>query len=169
MRSLETERLIIREAREADLDFVVALMNDGDYLRLIGDRGVRDLESAAAYVASSPIYDYAEGLGFNIVETKIGERVGICGLVRRESDGDVDLGYAMLHRHSGKGYATEAARATLKHAQRELGLERVIAITTAINVGSRRVLERSGFRLESVADPDHDGTQVCIYVASGQR
>jgi purine nucleoside phosphorylase len=43
----------------------------------------------------------------------------------------------MLHRHSGKGYATEAARATLNHAQRELGVERVIAIDAAGRIDRR--------------------------------
>ena len=149
MRTLLTARLRLREAAAADASFLVELMNDPEYLRLIGDRGVRTDADAIAYLRSSPIYAYGpHGLGFNVVELLSGSTIGICGLVKRADLPDVDLGYAVLGRYAGQGYASEAAAEVLRHARDDLGLHRLAAMTVEENLGSRAVLGRIGMRLE---------------------
>jgi RimJ/RimL family protein N-acetyltransferase len=159
MDQLETERLRLRPAIETDAHFVLALLNDPGYLANIADRGVRGEAEAAEYIRSAQVFRYGpDGLGFNVVElTATGEPIGICGLVKRDTLDHVDVGYALLEDHAGRGYAREAAAAALAHALGPLGLERVVAITSPENVGSRRVLEAIGMRYEGLlAVPGYD-------------
>jgi RimJ/RimL family protein N-acetyltransferase len=167
MKTLTTRRLLLREATIEDASFLVRLMNESAYLRLIGDRGVRTVRDACDYLAIAPIYRYgSERLGFNIVEVADGAvPVGICGLVRRDPQGDVELGYAISHIYAGKGYATEAAAATQEHAHGELGFARLSAITLMENAASRRVLKKIGMTLQEVSNPDESGPVTCRYVS----
>ena len=140
-----------------DAEFMLQLLNEPSWLRFIGDRGVRTLEDACAYILNGPVAMYARlGFGFYIVELKDGQiPIGICGLVKRDFLDDVDIGYALLPRYWAKGYAYEAASAVMAYATRSLGLKRLIAITSPDNHRSARVLEKLGMRYERmVAYPD---------------
>lgn len=143
--------------RADDGAFLVRLMNDADWLRHIGDRGVREPDAAAAYVEQRMLPSFREhGFGMYVVEaTATGEPVGICGLVKRPSLADVDLGFAFLPEQRGRGYAVEAGRAVLADARQRLGVTRVLAITTPENAASARVLERLG--MESAGERTLDG------------
>lgn len=167
MKTLKTSRLVLREASRDDAAFLVRLMNEPAYLRLIGDRGVRTVLDACDYLAIAPIYSYrSERLGFNIVEVADGGvPVGICGLVRRESHGDVELGYAISDMYAGRGYATEAAAATREHAHVELAFNRLSATTQIENVASRRVLKKIGMSLQEISNPDDSVRVTCRYVS----
>jgi RimJ/RimL family protein N-acetyltransferase len=149
---LETERLVLRQLTVDDDAFILELVNDPAWLRFIGDRGVRTLEDARGYILSGPV-DMYERLGFGLyaVELKAGgSAIGMCGLLKRATLPDVDLGFAFLPRYSGQGYASEAAAAMLAYSHRALGLTRVLAITSPDNDRSIRLLERIGFRFEGM-------------------
>lgn len=152
LKVLETQRLVLRRLSAADAPFVLELLNDPAWLEHIGDRGVRTLDDARAYLAAGPVAMYAEhGFGLYLVEVREdGASAGICGLVRRDFLDDVDLGFAFLPRYRGRGYAYEAASAVLDYAAAVLGLERVAAIATAHNERSGRLLEKLGFRFEKM-------------------
>lgn len=147
MQRLETERLRLRPFTLGDDGFILELLNDPGYIRFIGDRQVRSLAAARAYLRQGPLASYARhGFGLWCVERRTdGVRVGKCGLLKREALDDVDLGYAFLAREAGRGVATEAARAVLGHARHVLGLARVVALTQPDNHGSVRVLGKLGF------------------------
>ena len=152
---LETERLAIRPLSadsEADAAFVNRLLNEPSFLQNIGDRGVHSLEDARAYLRKGPMASYAaNGFGLCRIELKEnGGTAGMCGLVKRATLEDVDLGYALLPEYCGQGYAVEAGAAVLADAQSRLGLQRVVAITDPRNEGSIRVLGRLGFRFEKM-------------------
>jgi len=150
VRVLETDRLVLRHATLDDAAFVLELVNDPAWLRNIGDRGVRDLESARDYLRKGPLESY-DRLGFGLwvaVEKESGAAIGLCGLLKRESLEDVDVGFALLPAFRGKGYATEAASAALTHGKNVHGLERIVAITSPGNEESIRVLEKIGLRFE---------------------
>lgn len=156
----ETKRLVLDELRvERDEAFVLDLLNEPGFLDNIGDRGVRDLQSARGYIENGPAVSYAaNGFGlWRVVEKASGQPVGICGLVKREGLDDPDVGYAFLSRAWGRGYAAEAAAATLDHARRVLGIGRIVAITKPANAGSMRVLEKIGLRFEKMIHlPGHE-------------
>ena len=147
MTVLETERLRLREFVPEDAAFILELVNEPDWLRFIGARGIHDLAAARRYIIEGPRAMQAR-LGFSLwcVTPKAGgEPLGMCGLIKRDTLEHVDIGFAFLARHRGQGYAREAAAATLLHA-RALGIERLAAITDPDNSRSIRLLEALGFR-----------------------
>jgi len=143
----ETARLRLRHLAPTDAPFILELVNEPGWLRFIGDRGVHDLESARGYIERGPRDMYTRlRFGLYCVESKADSAsIGLCGLIKRDTLEDVDLGFALLERHQGRGYAREAARATLDEA-RGLGLRRVAAITSPDNERSILLLTALGFR-----------------------
>jgi RimJ/RimL family protein N-acetyltransferase len=151
---LRTDRLVLSPVADADAEFVLEMLNDPGWLANIGDRGVRTLKQARAYIADR----FAGKAWWVARDAASGEPLGLCGVVpSRPGLTMPDLGYAFLARHSGKGYATEAAKTVLGHALGALGHSKLAAITTLANTPSQRVLEKIGFRrLGTRRLPDHD-------------
>ena len=145
---LQTDRLRLRWFTPADAAFVLDLLNQPSWLANIGDRGVRTLADAEAWIHDRLIANYhAQGFGFWAVERlDDGLLVGMCGLIKRDSLPDVDIGYAFPPQFWGQGYAREAAAACLQHARTALGMTRVLAITGPDNAASARLLEAIGLR-----------------------
>lgn len=147
---LQTERLTLRCLEEADATFMLALLNDPAWIRFIGDRGVRTIEAARAYLQERLIPPYTKlGFGLWMVEVREeGRPAGICGLVRRDTLPEVDLGFAFLPEFRRTGYGYESALAVRDYATGALGLARLLAITSPANTDSIRLLERLGFSRE---------------------
>jgi RimJ/RimL family protein N-acetyltransferase len=142
---------------EADAPFILDLLNDSDFLRYIGDKGVRTLDDARRYIADGPLASYARfGFGLDVVCLKTGGTpVGICGLLKRDGLPEPDIGFAYREPYRRVGYGYEAANACLSHAREALALTRVLAITSPDNTPSIRLLEKLGFgfeRLVSLAE-----------------
>jgi len=149
---LETERLILRQMRAEDAEFIFELVNEAAFIRNIGDKSVRTLDDARNYILNGPVASYAKfGFGLYLVElTETGKAIGICGLLKRDSLEDVDIGFALLERFRRKGFAYESAAAVMKYGGDTLGLKRIVAITSPDNEGSMRVLEKIGLRFEKM-------------------
>ena len=162
---LETERLRLRWLTADDAAFMHELVNDPTWIEFIGDRNVKTVEAARAYVTEKYVADYlGHGFGLNLVELKeSGTPVGICGLIKREGLEDVDVGFAFLPRYAGRGYATESAVAVLEHGRRVLGIGRIVAITTPNNARSIRVLEKVGLRFEKIIRIPGDDEDLALY------
>jgi RimJ/RimL family protein N-acetyltransferase len=146
---LATARLRLRTAHPDDADFYLALVNDPGFLEHIGDRGIRTREDALQALLDGPIaMQEMRGHSLYVVELKeTGVPVGMCGLIKRETLDGVDIGYAYLAPHCGRGYAYEAGMAVLAHAP-ALGLKRVLAITSPNNLASNGLLRKMGMRFE---------------------
>ncbi len=106
-----------------------------------------DIERGVAQAASDQ--GYAFGIFLNHSEELVG-RVALSNLVRGAWH-NATLGYFVGEAHNGKGYATEAVGLTLRYAFETANLHRVQAGVIPRNVGSIKVLERSGFRFEGLA------------------
>lgn len=145
---LNTHRLTLREFVLDDAPFIVELLNQPSFLQFIGDKNVRTRDDAEAYMKSGPIDSYhRNGFGLYLVELKENRNpIGMCGLLKRDSLSNADLGFAFLPEYWGKGYASEAAAAVLAHAREHLRLSNLLAITNPDNDASIRVLERLGFQ-----------------------
>jgi len=155
----KTRRLVLRPFTLADAPFIVELLNSEGWLRFIGDRSVRTLDDARTYLHDGPMKMQAlHGFALWAVQRrKDGAAIGMCGLIRREGLDDVDVGYGFLPRHTGRGYAREAAAATLRHGFEQLGLKRIVAITHPDNAGSVRVLQAIGMQFERrLRLPNHE-------------
>jgi RimJ/RimL family protein N-acetyltransferase len=142
----------LRALTTGDAAFIRELVNDPDWIRNIGDKGVRTLDDARRYLESGPIAMVERrGFGLFAVELKAsGECAGICGLIRREGFDDVDLGFAFLPRFRRAGYALEASSAVLADGRERLGLRRVVAIVSPGNEPSVQLLAKLGFRFERI-------------------
>lgn len=151
---LETARLTLRHLTEDDAPFILALLREPSFLRYIGDRGVRDLDTARGYLREGPLASYARhGHGLDlVVERSSGAALGMCGLLKREHLPDPDIGFAFFPAYWGKGFAREAAAATLAHGRKVLGIGRVCAITSLENPASIKLLEALGFRFEAIVE-----------------
>ena len=149
MTVIQTSRLELRELNFDDAAFILELLNEGDFIRFIGDKGVRTLQDARDYIRSGPMDSYARnGFGLYAACFRNGPPIGICGLVKRDGLNDPDVGFAFLARHRSKGYAVESAAAVVAHSRQVLKLQRIVAITSAQNTHSIFVLEKIGLKFE---------------------
>lgn len=147
---LTTERLIIRQLTPADAPFMLALLNSPLWLRFIGDRNVRTLEDAVRYIENGAMWSY-EQYGFGSYRVSLrdtGEAIGTCGLHRRDTLPDVDLGFAFLPGYEGKGYGYESASVVLVHAANDLKLTRLTAFCNPENQASIALIQKLGFQFE---------------------
>lgn len=162
---IETARLTLRRLDFSDAPLLVGLLNQPSFLANIGDRGVRNVEDAHRYLREGPFAMYAKhGFGlWHVSRRTDGAALGLCGLLKRENLPDVDIGYALLPEFWGEGYALEAAQATLHHAVRRFGLARVVAVVSAGNDASIRVLEKLGMKCERMVSMRPDEPDVRLY------
>lgn len=165
MTILETERLALREITTDDAEFLLKLLNEPSFIENIGDRNVRTIEHGRQYALNGPIASYQQhGFGLYLVELK-GTRtpIGICGLVKRESLADADIGYALLPEYWRKGYALEATSAVKEYGSAKLGHKRLLAIVNPDNTSSIRVLEKLGLRFARMVRMSDDAPEICLY------
>lgn len=162
---LETERLLLRHLNDDDAEFMLELLNDPSFIQNIGDRKIRALDGAKAYIHNGPVASYAKnGFGLYLVQLKeTGESIGMCGLIKRDQLKDVDIGYAFLPRYWSKGYAIESALAVKEHARDGIGLKGIVAIVDPNNAGSIRVLEKLGMTFEKMVKLAADDIELKLF------
>ena len=164
----ETERLLLKAASAEDADLVLELYNSPKWLQHIGDRNVRTLADAEAYIAKK-MTPQLERLGygnFTVIRKSDGAKMGLCGLYDREGLEGVDIGFAFLPQYEKQGYAYESAL-KIKHLGFErFGVSKILGITTKENVDSQRLLEKLGLRhIDMVRLPD-DEEELMLYEVS---
>lgn len=167
MNVIESARLSLRRVTAGDATFLCRLLNEPSWLQNIGDRGVRTAADAERYFQSKilPMYEQ-RGFGMYLVESKVGTiPMGLCGLVKRDTLPDVDLGFALLPEFWGKGHAIEAATAVMAHARTSLGLTRLLAIVTPANTPSVRLLQKLGFGFQKTIRLTPQDEELKLYVA----
>jgi RimJ/RimL family protein N-acetyltransferase len=134
---LNTARLTLRGFTADDVDRLLDLDSDPEVMRFLGPPPSRD--------------DYREhppAGRFVAFETASGAFVGWIAL--KPTGKGLELGYRLKREYWGRGYATEGSRALIDHAFTDLGAERIYAETMAVNVRSRRVMEKAGLRFVRV-------------------
>jgi len=174
---IETERLVLRDWRDEDWAPFWRDTNTPAVMRWLG--GVLDDERRLA--AQGRILNYAaeHGHTFWAVERKDdGAVLGFCGLKRSNQaggpQGEFEVGWRLREADWGKGYAKEAALASLDHAFAVLGAPQVIALTVAGNTGSWGLMERLGMERRADldfanSDFDPEGGQIIVYsISAGQ-
>lgn len=162
---LETERLRLRHFSVDDAGFILRLLNEPSFIENVNDKGIRTLDGARAYLCDGPMASYAKyGFGLNRVEIKeSGVPIGMCGLLKRDSLDDAEVGYAFLPEFWSKGYAIESTSAVVADARRTFGLTRLLAVTNAGNDASIRVLEKIGFRFEKMLKLFADEPEIKLF------
>jgi RimJ/RimL family protein N-acetyltransferase len=162
---VETERLILRRLSADDAEFIVELLNQPSFLRYIGDKEVRNNPDAIRYIQNGPVASY-ERFGFGLYLVQLRETdtpIGICGLLKRDSLPDPDIGFAFLPNYWAQGYAFESTSAVLTYAREVLRLERILAITSPDNDPSIKLLEKLGLKFESFIKLSPDESEVRLF------
>ena len=165
MQVIETDRLVLRWATESDAAFVLDLVTEPSWKKFIGDSGVKTLTGAREYIRDKLIASYYEhGFGLYIVEQKSdGQPVDICGLVKRETLNDVDIGFAFKQAHWSQGFGFESANGVMTFCQENLGLDRLVAITAPDNQPSIRLLQKLGLNYEKTMKLDQSKPEVKLF------
>lgn len=162
---LETARLRLRRVSLDDADLMLAIWNDPAFVRNVGDRGVRSIAEAREEMKVGALHLFAEyGYGpYAMVLRTEGERIGICGLFRRDNLECPDIGFAVLPEHCGRGYAEESARAVVAHARNDLGLDKLAAIVSSGNTASIRLIEKLGLIFEGMITMPGEQQAIRLY------
>jgi len=162
---LETERLILRWFHIKDAPFILELVNDPAWIQFIGDKRIQNLEDAKKYIINGPVDMYNKmGFGLYLVERKENlTPLGMCGLIKRDSLEDVDIGFAFLEKFRSNGYGFESASAVIEYGVQKLGLKRIVAITTIDNINSGKLLEKIGFQFEEIISDSGENLKLFGY------
>jgi len=162
---LETDRLILRKLSIQDAEFILKLLNEPSFLQFIGDKGVRNLDQARDYILNGPVDSYERfGFGLYLVEMKPSAlSIGMCGLLKRDSLEDVDIGFAFLPEFWGSGYALESARAVMAVGKSDFGLSRIVAITSPDNYRSIKILSKLGMTFERMVRLSPDEPEIKLF------
>jgi len=162
---LETDRLQLRRVELDDAAFLLDLLNQPSFLHFIGDKGLRTLDDARDYILTGPLASY-ERFGFGMYLTVLKEEripIGICGLLKRDSLEDVDVGYAFLPQFWSKGYAFESASAVMAYARNVLCIDRIVAVVSPDNGASIHILEKLGLRFETMIRLLEDSPEIKLF------
>jgi ribosomal-protein-alanine N-acetyltransferase len=157
---IETPRLIIRELTMADEAGMFEMDNDPEVHKYLGNRPYTDIQQSRDNIAFVMQQYNDNGIGRWAVELKdTGEFIGWTGfkLMTEPVNGHVghyDFGYRHMQKHWGKGYAREAAKASLDYGIEKLGFSNIYAMTDPENKGSRHILEKLGFTFVEIFDYD---------------
>lgn len=162
---LETERLRLRELERTDASFIIELVNTPGWLEFIGDRNVKNIESAVAYIENGPLKSYADnGFGLWLAELKESKiLIGMCGILKRDTLENPDIGFAFMPEFTGKGYACEVAQATLNHAKGTLNIDKLVAIVVPTNKRSIHLLEKIGFKFVKLISDPRNNTELMFF------
>lgn len=153
VKTLRTERLVLRMLREEDFEEYAAMVGDAEVARYLGDG--RPLARADAWRQMAMILGHWQLRGYGMwaaEEISTGRLAGRIGFFDPEGWPGFELGWTLAREFWGRGYATEGARAALEYGFTEMGRERVISLIRPANAASVRVAERLGERLEGSVD-----------------
>lgn len=146
--TLETPRLTLEPITRGDVGPLHALLLEPAVRRYLLD-GVeisRAWVEDAVLESESDFRTHGFGLWRIRARSEDGALVGLTGLRRFPGASEPQLLYALAPRFWGRGYATEAAAAVVRHAFDDLGFRRILASTDSPNLDSLRVMERLGMR-----------------------
>lgn len=176
---LETSRLLLREVHESDAEAFFIMDSDPAVVRFVGIKPVESIENSREIIRFIQ-KQYADfGIArWSVVLKTTGECIGWAGLKRMLDSGVnnrpdfIDLGYRFQRRHWGKGYATEAARASLEYGFETLGFDEICSFADLDNFASQRVLEKIGMMRGErflIYNPDLKNTADCVWFSAFRK
>jgi len=159
---IETDRLLLRTFTELDANLIYELNLDPDVTPYTHDP-VKDQAHASeilekVIIPQSVLYNHGRW-AVHLKATL--EFLGWCGLKYRSELNEIDLGYRFKKEGWGKGYATEAAYASIEYGFKKIGLQRILGRAEIDNIGSWKVLEKCG--MTYIGDEEVDGYPVRTY------
>lgn len=164
---LETERLILREITDNDKEGMFEMDSDPEVHKFLGNRPVKSIEESLASIQYIRQQYQERGIGRWALIIKDGNQfAGWCGLKYVTEPHErlinyYDLGYRLMRKHWGKGYATEGALASMDYAEKNLKLKEIFAYADINNTASNKILLKCGLKFKE--ECIHDGMQLNWY------
>ncbi|NQX84995.1 MAG: GNAT family N-acetyltransferase [Flavobacteriaceae bacterium] len=151
---VETERLFLREIMPSDVDGFFELDSDPEVHKYLGEKPISTKESAKNNIKFVRRQYIERGIGrWAVIEKSTGDFLGWSGLKRNDEDEKLngkhnfyDIGYRLIPRYWGKGYATESARAAINYGFETMHLEQIVGAAAVENIGSNKVLQNIGLK-----------------------
>ena len=149
---IETERLILRELLSSDDEGMFELDSDPEVHTFLGNKPVKGIEETRTIIQSVRQQYIDNGIGrWAVIEKSSGNFVGWTGLklIKELTNGHInfhDVGYRLIKKYWGKGYATESAKASLQYGFERMELSEIFGITHVDNAKSKRALEKCGLK-----------------------
>jgi RimJ/RimL family protein N-acetyltransferase len=155
---IETERLVLREWVDADLESFARMNADPVVMEHLPR--VLGLPSSKRHMAAFQAHFDKHGYGLYVLERKEdGEFVGFVGLdhvdFKAKFTPAVELAWRLDYEYWGQGYASEAARAVLAHAKDTLKLKSVVAFTVSDNSRTIALMDKLGMAYQEGQDFDY--------------
>jgi len=151
MNVLETNRLVLRRLSLADAADLYRIYSDPETMGFMG-KSPDSIEEERDHIQSHIAHHYEKyGVGLWATVLKENNRlIGRCGLMRKQIEGveEVEIAYLLGREYWGRGLATEAAEAIVKHGCAKYGFKRIVAVIHPQNVASIRVAEKIGMKYE---------------------
>lgn len=149
MKTLETERLILRPFEETDFEAVHSYASDAENTRFMewGPNDESDTRNFIAEAIARSRENPCRNYQYAAVLKSTQKLIGACNLIRRGDD-QGELGWILHKNYWKQGFGTEMGRRLLELGFDELGLRRIFARCDTENYGSYRVMERIGMRRE---------------------
>jgi ribosomal-protein-alanine N-acetyltransferase len=140
----ESPRLLFREITADDAPLIYQLNSDPEVVKYVHEEPTTSIEIALANIINRILPQYSQyGYGrWAVIIKDTGSFIGWCGLKYRPEREEVDLGYRFIRNHWGKGYATEAALATLQYGFTRLQIPVITAMAHIDNTASLKVIEK---------------------------
>ncbi|MBF5026965.1 GNAT family N-acetyltransferase [Planobacterium oryzisoli] len=161
--NLSTPRLELTPLSGGDRSFIFTLLNTRGWIENIGDRNIKSLADAAAYIQKMQQMPQAR---FYVVSTQEDSLlIGLITLIKRDYLAFHDIGFAFLEQYHARGYGYEATAKVVENFLKEADSEKIMGITLDSNHSSTRLLERLGLCLQEKINPE--GTELLLY--SGGR
>lgn len=157
---LKTERLILRKFEENDAGRLFLMDSDPEVVKYTGSLPVKDRSESENIIRMIQKQYNEHGTGrLAVIEQQSGLFIGWCGLkFCIEANGYKnfhDLGYRFLPEYWGKGYASEAAKASIEYGFKELNLDVIYADVHHENAASHHLLKKLGFiKTGEFTEPD---------------
>jgi RimJ/RimL family protein N-acetyltransferase len=162
--SLTTEHLLLRPFGANDLDAWASVVGDRETMRHLG--GPKDRVNAWQRIAITLGHRTLNGFGMWAVEEReTGDLVGRVGLQKPEGWPQVEVAWTIARSRWGRGYAPEAALASLEFGFERMGFDHIISLIDPANTASIRVAEKIGEKREG--QQDFAGTTVDVYGIHG--
>ncbi|NNK71390.1 MAG: GNAT family N-acetyltransferase [Flavobacteriaceae bacterium] len=164
-KTFETQRLLLRPTSEEDAAFILELLNTPKWLKYIGDRNVKTIESAREYISCKMI-PQLKRLGYSnytLIRKSDKQKVGTCGLYDREGMDGIDIGFAFLPEYEKLGLAFEAANRIKRAALEDFGIGIIRAFTTKDNTASQKLLEKLGLVQTGTTKLPDDQEELLVY------
>lgn len=149
---IETERLILRELLPADDAGMFELDANPEVHKYLGNNPIQNIEQARETIKMVRQQYADNGIGrWATIEKSSGEFIGWSGLkyIKEMENNHInfyDLGYRLIPRYWGKGYATESCKAALEFGFNTMNLTEIIGTVNQENKASRRALEKCGLK-----------------------